>query len=127
MLVAKSRVNIGECIPDVNPMRMNIDHLFVFERKKVAFELVGDTGAAQNMIIVCYRPRSEHMRPTPLKTSVLRAVGAPGQDIFRGDVSCQTHFFRGVGGSKAPFGGGPFGGGRWGSSLPCPKSGTELA
>ena len=98
MLVAKSRVNIGECIPDVNPMRMNIDHLFVFERKKVAFELVGDTGAAQNMIIVCYRPRSEHMRPTPLKTSVLRAVGAPGQDIFRGDVSCQTHFFRGVGG-----------------------------
>ena len=32
-------------------------------------------------------------------------MGAPGQDIFRGDVSCQTHFFRG----EAQFGGGPFG------------------
>ena len=37
---------------------------------------------------------------------ILLHAGAPGQDIFRGDVSCQTHFFQG--GSKAPFGGGPF-------------------
>ena len=27
-----------------------------------------------------------------------KTVGAHGQDIFRGDVSCQTHFFRGGGG-----------------------------
>ena len=27
-----------------------------------------------------------------------KTVGGPGQDIFRGDVSCQTHFFRGGGG-----------------------------
>ena len=27
-------------------------------------------------------------------------MGAPEQDIFRGDVSCQTHFFRGEGGAK---------------------------
>ena len=32
-------------------------------------------------------------------------MGAPGQDIFSGDVSCQTHFFRGEGGSEVPFGG----------------------
>ena len=25
-------------------------------------------------------------------------MGGPGQDIFRGDVSCQTHFFREAGG-----------------------------
>ena len=59
-----------------------------------------------------------------------KTVGAPGQDIFRGDVSCQTHFFRvegGEGGSEAPFGGGPFGGGGGGLSLPCPKSGPEFA
>ena len=39
--------------------------------------------------------------------------GAPGQDqdIFRGDVSCQTHFFRGWGGYRTKFGVGPFGGG----------------
>ena len=43
-------------------------------------------------------------------------MGAPGQDIFRRDVSCQTR--------EAPFGGGSFGGG--GLSLPCPKSSPEL-
>ena len=47
---------------------------------------------------------------------------APGQGIFRGYVSCQTHFSRGgrggggIGGggggvSEAPIGGGPSGGG----------------
>ena len=60
-----------------------------------------------------------------------KTVGAPGQDIFRGDVSCQTYFFRGVVGaggegggggggggcSEAPFGGGPF---RWGPLGMCP-------
>ena len=42
-----------------------------------------------------------------------KTVGAPGQDIFRGDVSSQTHFFRGRGvgvGSEAPFGGALLGG-----------------
>ena len=63
-------------------------------------------------------------------------MGALGQDIFRCDVSCQTHFFRGGGveggGSEAPFGGGPFGGGEggWvggggGASLPCHKCGPD--
>ena len=42
-------------------------------------------------------------------------MGASAQDIFRGDVSCQTHFFPGgwgggAGGGEAPLGGGPFGG-----------------
>ena len=38
-------------------------------------------------------------------------MGALGQDLFRDDVSCQTHFFRagGGGGSEAPFGGDPLG------------------
>ena len=36
-----------------------------------------------------------------------QTVAAPGQVIFRGDVSCQTHFFRGGGGG----GGGAAGGG----------------
>ena len=50
-------------------------------------------------------------------------LGAPGQDIFRDDMSCQTHFFQGAGwGSKAPFGGGPFGGG---ATSALPKSGPE--
>ena len=59
---------------------------------------------------------------------------APRQDIIRGDVSCQTHFFRGGGGrggSEAPLGGGPFGGGPLGgggkSAQPCPESYPELA
>ena len=72
-------------------------------------------------------------------------VGAPGQDIFRGDVSFQTHFFRGVvklhlvgvrlGGRGLGGGGGGGwvgGGGGWGGdvggggrSLPCPKSGPD--
>ena len=42
-------------------------------------------------------------------------MGAPGQEIFSGDVSCQTHFFRGVGevgaGGGAGAGGGLGGGG----------------
>ena len=35
-----------------------------------------------------------------------QTVAAPGQVIFRGDVSCQTHFFRGGGGGAAGGGGG---------------------
>ena len=34
------------------------------------------------------------------------SVGAPEQDIFRGDVSCQTHVFRGRGGVVGRGGGG---------------------
>ena len=52
-----------------------------------------------------------------------KTVGTPGQDIFRGDVSCQTHFAGGWGGgggggSEAPFA-------VHVSSLPCPKSGPD--
>ena len=36
-------------------------------------------------------------------------MGAPGQDIFRGDVSCQTHFWGG--GVEGGWGGGGGGGG----------------
>ena len=43
-------------------------------------------------------------------------MGAPGQDIFTGGVSCQTHFFRG-GGCEAPFGGDPFG--EWAQVYPA--------
>ena len=59
-------------------------------------------------------------------------MGAPGQDIFMGDVSCQTHFFRegeertgggggggGEGGlAKLHFGGGPF----WWGPCACAQS-----
>ena len=34
-----------------------------------------------------------------------KTVGAHGQDIFRGDVSCQTHFFRGGRGGGGGVGG----------------------
>ena len=63
----------------------------------------------------------------------LQTAGAPGQVRFRGDVSCQTHFFRGCGVGE---GGGGGGVAKLhlvgpllvvGPSLPCPASGPELA
>ena len=62
---------------------------------------------------------------------IFKTEGAHGQDIFRGDVSCQTHFFGGGGGgwvvgglAKLHLVGALLVEGR---SLPCPKSGRELA
>ena len=56
---------------------------------------------------------------------------APGQDISRGDVSCQTHFFRKKGAGVAKrhlVGWEPFlvGGPGHVPSLHCPKSGSAL-
>ena len=59
------------------------------------------------VIIILYSGLSINFIPLANKLPV---VDHAGQDIFRGDVSCQTHFFRGgrvaklhlVGGGGAP-------------------------
>ena len=50
-----------------------------------------------------------------IRRAGFKTVGASGKDIFRGDVSCQTHFFRG-GVAKLHLVVGPFGGGGGGKS-----------
>ena len=82
-----------------------------------------DRGCFQR-ISVCY---TAHLRASlydivgPTSRAVFKTVGALGQDIFRGDVSsCQTHFFRRVGGvAKLHLVGALFGGARGMCSV-CP-------
>ena len=61
----------------------------------------------------------------------LRLWGGPGQDIFRGDVRCQTHFFRGGKGgggvARLHLVGGPFWWGPLGMCPVCPALNPVLS